>query len=168
MRNETVSHESAESIEIGPIKPTACQFEGDDTCRTADFEVRGYAPALDMCRRLLAEGFDPATPLEVYRGDVLCLRISSIGYGAGLCVRDSLIGRPMFARRPRRLCAEPEGAARETIPADAVRDGQPSRGRGTRFGLSGRERTSFPVSACKSAPVARGGAEKRTPGGIFR
>jgi hypothetical protein len=96
----------------------ACQFEGDDICRTADFEVRGYAPALDMCRRLLAEGFDPATPLEAYRGDVLCLRISSIGYGAGLCVRDSLIGRPMFARRPRRLCAEPEGAAREPVPAD--------------------------------------------------
>ena len=29
MRNETVSHESAEGIEIGPIKPTACL-----TCKT--------------------------------------------------------------------------------------------------------------------------------------
>ena len=59
MRNETVSHESAEGIEIGPdrlmrLTAIACQFEGDDICRTADFEVRGYAPALDMCGRLLA------------------------------------------------------------------------------------------------------------------
>jgi hypothetical protein len=95
----------------------ACQFEGDDICRAADFEVRGYAPALDMCRRLLAEGFDPATPLEVYRGDVLCLRISSIGYGAGLCVEDDKIGRPRFARRRSRVPVGLEGCVPETTPA---------------------------------------------------
>jgi hypothetical protein len=78
------------------------EFLDDDTCRTADFEVRGYAPALDMCRRLLAEGFDPATPLEVYRGDMLCLRIRAIGEGATLCVEDDKIGKPRFAKRRRK------------------------------------------------------------------
>jgi hypothetical protein len=41
-------------------------------------------PVLRLCRLLFAAGHDPATPLEAWRGDVLCLRIRSIGEAAGL------------------------------------------------------------------------------------
>jgi hypothetical protein len=37
-----------------------------------------------LCRRLVAAGYDPATPLEAYRGDVLCLKVRAIGEAAGL------------------------------------------------------------------------------------
>lgn len=35
-----------------------------------------------FCRKLLAAGFDWQRPLQVYRGDVLCLTVESIGEGA--------------------------------------------------------------------------------------
>ena len=35
-----------------------------------------------FCRKLLAAGFDWQRPLQVYRGDVLCITVESIGEGA--------------------------------------------------------------------------------------
>jgi hypothetical protein len=55
---------------------------GDDTCTAEGITARCTAPVLDLCRKLVAAGFDPATPLEAWRGKVLCLRIRSIGIGA--------------------------------------------------------------------------------------
>ena len=43
----------------------------------------GYAPVLDLCRELLAAGFNPASPLEAWRRETLCLRVRSIGEGRG-------------------------------------------------------------------------------------
>jgi len=45
-------------------------------------------PSLDACRVLIARGIDPATPLEMYRGTMLALRVRSIGEGARLTVRE--------------------------------------------------------------------------------
>jgi hypothetical protein len=39
---------------------------------------------LALCCELIEAGHDPAAPLEVYRGEMLSLRVRSIGEGAGL------------------------------------------------------------------------------------
>jgi hypothetical protein len=49
----------------------------------------GRAPVLELCRKLVRAGYDPGRPLEVYRGDVLCLRVRSIGEGAKLFIDES-------------------------------------------------------------------------------
>jgi hypothetical protein len=68
--------------------PAQAQFfaelDGSDTCNACGIAGHGNAPVLDLCRRLVAAGFDPATPLKVYRGEILCLTVRSIGEGARL------------------------------------------------------------------------------------
>ena len=61
-----------------------------------DLTAEGHAPGLELCRLLLANGFDPAAPLHIYRDGVLALRIRSIGAGAALSVQDDATGRPRF------------------------------------------------------------------------
>jgi hypothetical protein len=72
-------------IQAAPIR---ARLFGSDQCRT----VRAAAPILEMCRRLVATGHDPARPLHCYRGDVLALSVSSIAIGAQLRVRGSGVG----------------------------------------------------------------------------
>jgi hypothetical protein len=74
-------------------------LSGDDTREADGFTAVGYAPALDLCRLLVAAGRDPSTPMQVFRDGVLSLRIRSIGEGAGLCVKDSSEGSPRFRRK---------------------------------------------------------------------
>ena len=57
---------------------------GTDTCSAVGITVRVGAPVLTLCRRLIAVGYDAATPLLVYRGEVLALTIRSIGQAARL------------------------------------------------------------------------------------
>jgi len=54
----------------------------DDTCSALGITAKADAPVLALCRKLVDAGHDPATPLEVYRGDTLALRVKSIGLGA--------------------------------------------------------------------------------------
>jgi hypothetical protein len=46
--------------------------------------ARGSAPVIALCRKLIDSGIDPATALHVYRGDILCLIVRSIGHAARL------------------------------------------------------------------------------------
>ena len=57
---------------------------GSDTCIALGLTINSSSPVLALCRALVESGHDPATPLEAYRGDVLCLRVRSIGDGAEL------------------------------------------------------------------------------------
>jgi hypothetical protein len=57
---------------------------GSDRCSGLGMTARGTTPVLALCRLLIEAGNDLATPLEAWRGDVLCLRIRSIGEGARL------------------------------------------------------------------------------------
>jgi hypothetical protein len=57
---------------------------GLDRCEAQGIIARGAAPVLAMCRALVAAGHDSATPLEGYRGPILCMRVRSIGEGAAL------------------------------------------------------------------------------------
>ena len=85
-----------------PIRATLI---GSDRCEAEGRTVRAYAPALALCRKLLAAGYDPARPLEAYRADTLCLNVRSIGEGAKYAVKDSSAGTPSLRR-----CQEPSPA----------------------------------------------------------
>jgi hypothetical protein len=72
---------------------------GSSGCEAGGLIARAYAPVLDLCRELVAAGYDPASPLEAWRGNTLCLRIRSIGDGARLTVADDRHGTPRLRRR---------------------------------------------------------------------
>jgi hypothetical protein len=65
-------------------------------CSALGISARGHTPVLSLCRALVAAGYDKATPLEVWRGCMLALRVKSIGKGALLAVEDNRHGRPRF------------------------------------------------------------------------
>jgi hypothetical protein len=67
-----------------------------DTCTTTGLTARGSAPVLALCRQLIAAGFDSAISLEAWRGEILCLRVRSIGEGATLTVAEGERGIPRF------------------------------------------------------------------------
>jgi hypothetical protein len=56
----------------------------DDVCKALGIKIQSPSPLLDLCRALVERGVDPTTPLEAYRGKVLCLRVRSIGEAASL------------------------------------------------------------------------------------
>lgn len=61
-------------------------------------EPKNNSPVLNYCRKLLSEGEDSKTCLEVYRGEMLCLTISEIGEGAKLGIREDEFRGPEFKR----------------------------------------------------------------------
>jgi hypothetical protein len=79
--------------------PNAIRAEliGNDTATGAGISITAYTPVLELCRRLVAAGHDPATPLQAYRGPILCLKVRSIGEAAGLRIAPTGVG---FKRLP--------------------------------------------------------------------
>ena len=57
---------------------------GSDTCAALGLTINSSSPVLAICRALVESGHDEAIALEPYRGDVLCLRVRSIGDAAAL------------------------------------------------------------------------------------
>ena len=55
---------------------------GSDTCTALGITSQSSIPVLAMCRALVEAGHNLSSRLDVYRGDVLCLRAQSIGEGA--------------------------------------------------------------------------------------
>jgi hypothetical protein len=74
------------------------ELSGPDTCSALGIVAKSDTPVLALCRQLIDAGQDPATPLEAYRGDMLCLLVRSIGQAAELRVESSRTGRPVFRR----------------------------------------------------------------------
>jgi hypothetical protein len=70
---------------------------GSNRCDADGFTARGSAPVFKLCRVLLKAGYDPNRPLHAYRGEVLCLAVSTIGEGARLTVKTAGSGCPVFA-----------------------------------------------------------------------
>jgi hypothetical protein len=87
---------SGERLQTNPIE---AQLFGSTECRWRSIITRGQAPVLAMCRALIGAGFNPSRPLHVYRGNVLALKVRSIGEGARLTVTDAH-GRPRLRRMP--------------------------------------------------------------------
>ncbi len=69
-----------------------------NVCTAAGLTASGHAPVLSLARQLIATGQDATASLEVWRGDVLVLRVRSIGEAAGLTVEDDRHGRPRLRR----------------------------------------------------------------------
>ena len=66
--------------------------KGETYAACGGIEVKGSAPVLAMCRKLVEAGYEPAEPLEAYRGDVLCLKVRTIGDGAKLVINRNGVG----------------------------------------------------------------------------
>jgi hypothetical protein len=60
------------------------EIVGDDTAVALGVTAHAPAPVLKLCTLLIEAGHDPAMPLHAYRGDMLCLKVRSIGEGARL------------------------------------------------------------------------------------
>jgi hypothetical protein len=96
------------------LPPIHAQLIGSKTCSAAGKTAAGSAPVLALCRQLLAAGFDPSRPLEVYRATTLALYVRTIGEAANLTVRESTRdGRPRFAR----LSSDGSAPMRKSRPA---------------------------------------------------
>ena len=79
------------------VTPIRDKLSGSDTCTALGITLRGHAPILLLCRRLIEAGHDPNRPLHTYRNETLCLTISSISAGACLEVNAKGTG---FIRHP--------------------------------------------------------------------
>jgi hypothetical protein len=106
--------------------PIRAELIGPDWCEAEGISARGTAPVLELCRNLVAAGYNPACPLDAWRGDTLCLRVRSIGEAAQLTVADDRHGTPRLRRgqeRPERYVAgspvaqKANGRSRVATPA---------------------------------------------------
>src|SRR5262249_44641404 len=86
---------------------------GDDVCTAYGYSVRSSSPVLALCRDLIAAGHDPHEPLEAYRGDVLALRVRSIGEAARLSIAGDGVG---FRRVREPVGVSPVGSPEKTDP----------------------------------------------------
>jgi hypothetical protein len=68
------------------INAVRAEIINSGECSAEGHTARGNAPVLGLCRELIKAGVDPGRPLHAYRGDVLALRVLSIGAGAALSV----------------------------------------------------------------------------------
>ena len=70
---------------------------GSNRCDMAGITAYGRMPVTKLCRILIEAGYDPGRPLHAYRGDVLSLRVRTIGQGSQLIVKTAGSGCPIFA-----------------------------------------------------------------------
>lgn len=98
---------------------------GSDRATAAGITAHGQAPVLALCRQLVAADIDPDRPLNAYRGDMLALRVRSIGEGARLTVRDDNRGTPRFVayrpgpdKEPRLACGGSSPIAQNLVAAE--------------------------------------------------
>ena len=110
--------------------PIRAALIGSDRCEAAGLSTRGYAPVFQLCRELVAAGFNPACSLEAWRGETLCLRVRSIGEGSRLTVADDRHGTPRLRRRqerPRGYAAgspvRQTGGAAAAVPTHEIASG---------------------------------------------
>jgi hypothetical protein len=89
-----------------PASPNFIHAEliGSCTAIAAGVVAVAYAPVLELCRQLVARGFDPATPLTAYRGSMPCLVVRSFGEAADLEINANGTG---FRRRRATDAASP-------------------------------------------------------------
>jgi hypothetical protein len=71
------------------------QISSDSIAISCGVEVHTGSPILALCRALVAEGCNPATAMEVFRGPTLCLSIRAIGEAARLRVNTAGTGFTM-------------------------------------------------------------------------
>jgi hypothetical protein len=124
---------------------------GSNRAIALGIEAHGFSPVLALCRALIEAGYDPTTPLHVYRGDTLALKVRSIGEGAKLAVEDNSVGTPVFRRRRDRVASS--GAATPVAPTAPDRHPVPPlRSPPTTAKIAGADR--LPHCGCKKRRAA--------------
>src|SRR5262245_38479680 len=93
-----ISHQLDQQVAAQTQNPIRAELLGADQCSANGIVATGYAPVLELCRQLMAEGYDPSTPMQVYRGSTLALRVSSIGTAAASEINSK--GTGLIARSP--------------------------------------------------------------------
>jgi hypothetical protein len=84
---------------MNPVEPIRAELTDDDTTTAEGVTAKTNAgPALALCRKLIDAGFDARRSLHCYRGDALCLTVTSIGWGAKYTVAEGTNGRPILCR----------------------------------------------------------------------
>jgi hypothetical protein len=78
-----------------PVSQVRCDLVGNDTAIAGNVKARG---ALDLCRHLLGAGVDPGAELLCFRDGRLALRVSSVGYGATIAIRETATDGPRVVR----------------------------------------------------------------------
>ena len=89
------------------IETIRAELTKSDIATAEGITVKAEVPVLALCRKLLEAGHDPATPLNVYRGKTLALRILGIGEAAGVRMSVDETGSPIFKRAETRAAASP-------------------------------------------------------------
>jgi hypothetical protein len=97
-RGDSISPRRGRSHGVSRPRTVRAELIGSHSCTADGLTASGNAPALALCRALLAAGVDPACPLWAYRGAILCLKVRSLGEGAELAVEDGRHGTPRFRR----------------------------------------------------------------------
>lgn len=92
--------DSDNHVGLGAQIPIHATLKGSNCCQGHGITARGCAPVLDLCRALVKAGHDPRRPLHAYCGDVLALKVRSIGNGARLTVREDRAGPRFIAWEP--------------------------------------------------------------------
>ena len=83
---------------IGGSTTIRAELVGINTATAEGITVRGKSPITGLCRRLIEAGHDPGRSLEAFRGDVVCIRVRSIGEAAKLVARENRRNGPHFAK----------------------------------------------------------------------
>ena len=154
-----------ELLSQAPIRATLIGSHRSDA---EGISARGCAPVLDLCRELLAAGFNSASPLEAWRGEILCLRVRSIGEGARLTVADDRHGTPRLRRQHKRpqgyVAGSPvaENANGREVPPTAAAANTTTTGMATAAGMptpatSGTATTATSGMAATAAFEGSGG-----------
>jgi len=84
-----------------PDQAVRAELIGSAVCGADGVTVRGFAPVLGLCRKLVEAGYDPERPLEVWRDRTLALRVRSIGEAAQLIINSKgtdFVCRPAVRR----------------------------------------------------------------------
>ena len=108
-----ISHQSGKSPLNSPSaavrQPIYAELSGGDKCSALGITAHGTSPILALCRLLIGARYDPSRPLHAYRGEILCLRVRSIGEAARLEVTPKGTG---FVRR---LAVRPAPPVRQNL-----------------------------------------------------
>jgi len=97
----------------GAANAIRAELTKDNICSALGIPVQSPSPVLALCRKLVEVGHHPNTPIAVYRGDVLCLRIRSIGEAAQLEVNGEGTGFRPLAKPGRDRPTRPNSEAAE-------------------------------------------------------
>jgi hypothetical protein len=117
-------HRNADRATPKQSVPIRATLISSDRCEAEGISVSAAAPLLALCRKLVSAGYDPRRPLHAYRGNVLALRVRSIGEGAQLAIAGDGVG---FRRRKELTAASRSDFANPAVPEQALppRDQKP-------------------------------------------